>query len=138
MLGCIIMPWFTKKQDDTVSAPEHIRIGVLGEQLACQYLKKKKYKILDTHVTHRMGEIDIVARDGDEYVFVEVKTRTNQRFGTPEQSITPHKLHAMAIVAYEYMMKHAPHASYRFDAVAIMLDGATKKPLDIHHLIAIG
>ena len=62
--------------------------GNKAEKLAERYLKKKGYKILDRQFVTRYGEIDLVAREGDEIVFVEVKARRSTAFGYPEESVT--------------------------------------------------
>ena len=66
--------------------------GDIGEELACKYLLKNGYKILERNFRIRGGEIDIVALDGETLVYIEVKTRTSYLFGKPEESITLRKL----------------------------------------------
>ena len=66
--------------------------GKLGEDLACDYLKKLGYKIIERNFRIRGGEIDVIALDGQTLVYVEVKTRTSHQFGLPEESITYHKM----------------------------------------------
>ena len=72
-----------------------LTVGNLGEYLACQYLKKLGYKILDRNYRIRGGEIDIVAQDRDYLVFIEVKTRNSSEYGLPSESITPWKIKAL-------------------------------------------
>lgn len=67
-------------------------LGKLGEDLACAYLAKLGYKIIERNFRIRGGEIDIVAIDGKTLVYVEVKTRSNHRFGLPQESVTPRKI----------------------------------------------
>jgi len=63
--------------------------GAWGEQYAAQYLQEQGYEIVEQNYRYgRVGEIDIVARDGDTWVFVEVKTRRSHRFGLPEEAVT--------------------------------------------------
>ena len=66
--------------------------GAYGEDLACDFLKKQGYKILERNFRIRGGEIDIIAIDKDTLVYVEVKTRSSNYFGRPEESVTPRKL----------------------------------------------
>ena len=102
----------------------YAEVGRRGEELARALLKKRGYKILDTNVRGHFGEIDIVARKGNCHVFVEVRTRTGDAFGTPEESITQHKRDKMVTCALDYVAKHeALHeACWRIDVVAIELD----------------
>ena len=102
----------------------YAEVGRRGEELARALLKKRGYKILDTNVRGHFGEIDIVARKGNCHVFVEVRTRTGDAFGTPEESITQHKRDKMVTCALDYVAKHeALHdTSWRIDVVAIELD----------------
>ena len=66
--------------------------GAYGEDLACDFLMKHGYKILERNFRIRGGEIDIVAIDKDTLVYVEVKTRSSNYFGRPEESVTPRKI----------------------------------------------
>jgi len=61
-----------------------VEVGRLGEDLAVRYLRELGYQILTTNYRCRQGEVDIVAREGEEVVFVEVRTRRSQAFGTPQ------------------------------------------------------
>lgn len=67
-------------------------IGNIGEDLAVDYLKKNGYQIIERNFRIRGGEIDIIARDGQTLVYVEVKTRSSYKFGHPEESVTSHKI----------------------------------------------
>ena len=62
-------------------------LGILGEQIATNYLKSQNYEILNRNFSCKQGEIDIIAKDNKEYVFVEVKTRTNSDYGEPVDSV---------------------------------------------------
>ena len=76
------MPW--KKS----SKSGHLRRGARGEKLACRFLKRSGYKILFRNFRGRSGgEIDVVCRDNDTLVFVEVKTRTREDFGRPLEAV---------------------------------------------------
>ena len=66
--------------------------GAYGEDIACDFLKKQGYKILERNFRIRGGEIDIVAIEGGTLVYVEVKTRSSSYFGFPEESVTPRKI----------------------------------------------
>jgi len=69
-----------------------INIGKLGEDLACTYLAKLGYKIIERNFRIRGGEIDIIALDGSTLVYVEVKTRSSFQFGRGEEAVTPVKI----------------------------------------------
>ncbi len=108
--------------------------GDLGEKLAVKYLTNKSYQILDTNFQNalgrRLGEIDIIARDREELVFVEVKTREMKKYAEtlPEENITPMKLRRMAKIAEAYIrLNHLDHLDYRFDAISVWLDYESKK-----------
>ncbi len=110
------------------------QIGKWGEEVAARYLEDKGYKIAARHFTHRIGEIDIVAAKDGRIIFVEVKTRTNNRFGAPEESIGWHKQEKLRRTADVYMLKHRLHNVPRqIDSVAVMYDRITKQTT-IRHL----
>lgn len=97
-------------------------IGKRGEDFAANFLRKKGYRIIERNFKKRYGEIDIVARDKDILVFVEVKTRKSTEFGSPLEAITPWKLKALVRSCYYYKSIHPefPEA-LRIDLVAIDL-----------------
>ena len=97
-------------------------LGAFGEKYAAGYLARAAYAILDTNVRLKGGEIDIVAREGDTLVLVEVRTRRGGRMGTPEESITPRKAQRLAKLAAEYVQSLAtPPAGWRIDVVAVQV-----------------
>lgn len=98
------------------------RVGRQGEAIACAVLKKHGYKILEKNYRSRLGEIDIIAQDGDSLVFVEVKTRRTQGFGSPKRGVTPIKQRKLSMAALEYLKKTQQITKKaRFDVVAIHL-----------------
>ena len=76
--------------------------GKIGEDLACQYLQKQGYKIIERNFRIRGGEIDIIALDGQTLVYIEVKTRTSDQFGRPEEAVTAWKLRFLERAAKFY------------------------------------
>ena len=103
--------------------------GARGEKAALNYLKKHGYKILETNFFNpkgrRLGEIDIIAKDKGEIVFIEIKTRTNsyKNAPAPEESITPKKLHKINKIASFYITKNRLfNVPYRFDAITLLAD----------------
>lgn len=108
--------------------------GILGEKLARDFLIKKGYSILETNFRCPRGEVDIVARDKDCLVFVEVRTKRSRDFGTPEESITPAKMEKLRTTAAHYCQMHGDSLSqWRIDVVAIEVDDRNK-PLRIAHI----
>ena len=101
--------------------------GILGEKLARGFLKKQGYHILETNYRCSHGEIDIVARHKEFLVFIEVRTKTSLKFGSPEESITPAKQERMRAAAFHYHQTHdnLPQL-WRIDVVAVELDGKRK------------
>lgn len=97
--------------------------GMLGEKLACDFLGKNGYNILETNYRCPGGEIDIIARQEDTLVFIEVRTKKSRQFGTPEESITPTKMERLRTVAAHYGQNRSNlPASRRIDVVAIQMD----------------
>ncbi len=97
------------------------KIGSLGESLAAVYLSIKGYKILDRNYNvPRVGELDIVARDGEYLCFVEVRLRTNKNFGTPAETVTHEKQQRLIRAAQRYILnKNWENTYMRFDVVEI-------------------
>ena len=94
--------------------------GTAGEDLAVQYLQKNGLKILERNYRFERGEIDIVAEDGEELVFVEVKARRSNAFGAPEDAVTEEKQKQIYNVADGYLFEHnIDDRPCRFDVVAI-------------------
>ena len=95
--------------------------GKFGEDLACAELQRLGYVILDRRFRTRLGEIDIVAKDGAVVVFVEVKARLDGSFGDPLEAVTWQKRHRLGRMAQAYLyQKHLGDAPCRFDVVAIV------------------
>jgi putative endonuclease len=102
--------------------------GILGEKVARDFLKKRGFRILETNYRCPEGEIDIVARQKDSLVFVEVRTKTSREFGSPEESITLAKKARMRATAAHYRQTHQNlPPSWRLDVVAVEL-GPMGKP----------
>ena len=105
-------------------------VGRLGEKAARKFLRKRGYRIRETGFRCPHGEIDIVARQKDYLVFVEVRTKSSLDFGTPEESITQAKKKKLIASALTYTSTHQKlPALWRIDVVAIELDdrGKTKR-----------
>lgn len=112
-------------------------VGSLGERIAAKYLARKGYRILETGYRPRYGEIDIIARDGETTVFVEVKTRTGVQYGTPEDAINSGKIRRLLRAVKQYAVAQGID-DYRIDVVAVQLDRGTEVARVRHHLHAVG
>jgi putative endonuclease len=98
--------------------------GMIGEDLACDFLGNNGYKIIDRNFRCSSGEIDIIAQHQNTLVFVEVRTKSSRQFGSPEESITPIKMEHLRNVAAFYRQSHnnLPE-SWRIDVIAIEMNG---------------
>jgi putative endonuclease len=96
------------------------RLGKSGEDLAADELERRGYAILARRYRTRYGEIDIVAQEGETFVFVEVKARSNDEFGTAAEALTPWKQRRLTVMATDYIVRHElADRPCRFDVVAI-------------------
>jgi putative endonuclease len=99
----------------------HNLIGASGEDIATEYVQKQGYTVLERNFRCKLGEIDIIAKDGAQMVFVEVKTRTSSLFGTPLEAITRKKLLSLVKSAEYYLLTNKLGQNYRIDAVEIVM-----------------
>lgn len=105
-------------------------IGALGEREAEKYLIQHHYKILEKNYRCKCGEIDIIAKDGEYIVFIEVKTRRDTRFGMPSEAVHYHKRRKIIQTAQQYLTwQNAYHANVRFDVVEVIAEIKDDKPL---------
>ncbi|CAN2039027.1 putative endonuclease [Candidatus Magnetomoraceae bacterium gMMP-15] len=96
------------------------RFGQQGEDIAVSLLEKKGYKILERNYRTRLGEIDIIAMDGDTIAFVEVKIRRTKEFGKPKYAVTYKKQRKISITALSYLKENKKmNQRARFDVVSI-------------------
>ena len=99
--------------------------GNLGEDIACYYLENNNYKILERNFTSYRGEMDLIARDKDEIVFIEVKTRTQVHCGMPSESVTFSKIKQLYKVAEYYIFVNKIYDErVRFDVIEVFLYGS--------------
>ncbi|OGP72689.1 MAG: YraN family protein [Deltaproteobacteria bacterium RBG_16_50_11] len=97
-------------------------LGRKGEEVALRFLKKKGYKIIEKNYVCMMGEMDIIAREKDTLVFIEVKTRTSTFFGPPQLAVNSAKQMQLSKVALYFLKeKGLEDIKARFDVVAILL-----------------
>jgi putative endonuclease len=104
------------------------KFGEKGEAIAVGQLKKEGYKIIETNYRTKLGEIDIIAKDKDTIVFVEVKARRSVHFGSPKWAVTPKKQKKISIVALYYLKcTNQSTAKARFDVVTVTLNQDTPR-----------
>lgn len=95
-------------------------LGRRGEQMAAEALRERGYRIVEQNFRCRYGEIDLIAEEQDDLVFVEVKTRRGTAFGQPEEAVTRAKRRKLAEVASYYLdVRNAGDRPWRIDVVAI-------------------
>jgi putative endonuclease len=114
----------------TLPQAEHLQRGSFGEKVACRHLRRHGYKILYRNFRGRSGgEIDIVSRDGDTLVFVEVKTRSRQDFGRPAEAVRVDQQRRISRGALAWLrMLDNPDVLVRFDVVEVMVSDSGEQP----------
>ena len=115
------------------SDPEHLRLGTRGERLAARFLRQNGYKILYRNFRGRSGgEIDLVCRDGDTLVFVEVKTRTDEDFGRPFDAVSREKQKHISRGGLAWLrLLDNPEILFRFDVVEVIIAPEAKPRLEL-------
>lgn len=109
---------------------EQHAIGKYGERLACEFLKKKGLRVITTNYQTKVGEIDIIARDNESLIFIEVKTRTSTDYGYPEENVHLKKLTAFKMAVELYILQNNVCEAYRLDVVSVDVSG--EKPVFEH------
>ncbi|MET4223265.1 YraN family protein [Oerskovia enterophila] len=111
-------------------------VGRYGEKIAARYLVEAGWVVLDRNWRGTRGELDVVARDGDVLVVVEVKTRRGTAYGHPAEAVTPDKLARLRRLTGEWMAAHPVRAgSVRIDVVAVVLPQAGAA--QVEHLVGV-
>lgn len=106
--------------------------GDWGEDLALRYLEERGYAVIERNYRTRYGEIDLIARQGDALVFVEVKLRRGRGYGDPLEAVIPRKQQAIRSMAEQYLAERDPeYDELRFDVIGILAGGG---PPEITHL----
>jgi putative endonuclease len=107
-------------------------LGERGEKWAARHLRRHGYKILVRRFRSRAGEIDIVCRDGEWLVFVEVKTRVSEELGAPSEAVDVKKQRHMCKVALDYLrLLGYPEIKFRFDIVEVVLPKGVRRPENV-------
>lgn len=115
-----------------------VKLGRRGEELAVAELTRRGYEIVTRNWRCPAGEVDVVARRGEVWYFVEVRTRRGREFGTPEESLTQAKQQRMIDVALTYLGEHNLHdVDWRISLVAVEMDRSGKpRRLEIYESIS--
>ena len=115
-----------------VNPTAKMALGERGEQCAARHLRRQGYKILVRRFKSRAGEIDIVCRQADWLVFVEVKTRETEEYGAPSEAVNKTKQRHMSKVALDYLrLLDYPKIHFRFDIVEVLWYPGERRPSDI-------
>jgi putative endonuclease len=107
------------------------RLGQSGEKIVVKYLKKNGYLILIQNYRCKLGEIDIIARDGLDLVFIEVKTRTGLSYGTPAEAVNKRKQRQISRAAQCYLAEQQLFDTpARFDVISLLSDNTDQNQID--------
>ena len=109
---------------------KHIQVGNTGEHIARKFCIRKGWNILHTNWRAGRGELDIVAQDGATTIFIEVKSRTSDTFGYPEEALTPHKQQSLRKVISAYCA-HFRITRFRVDVLCVEIKG---RKANVRHL----
>ncbi|MDK2821901.1 MAG: putative endonuclease [Clostridia bacterium] len=103
------------------------RRGLIGEAAAANFLNSKGYRIIVRNFRCSLGEVDIIAQDGKEIVFIEVRTRSSTFYGTPQESVDVRKQYRLRLLANYYLCQNGlTEIPCRFDVVAVQLNREDK------------
>jgi len=113
--------------------PENMRLGQVGEEAARKHLKKLGLKFLTANFRSQKGEIDLVLRDEDCLVFVEVKARSSEEWKRPAEEVDKRKRRLLTLTALDYLrLLENPEVKIRFDIVEVLLSEG--KVMEVRHL----
>ncbi|MEW6108088.1 MAG: YraN family protein [Nitrospirota bacterium] len=101
-------------------------VGKEGEKIAVEFFRKKGYLIIEKNYRTPLGEIDIIAKDRDVIVFIEVKTRTDDLFGHPSEAVNRRKKDKIRKVALCYMKKLKKEPPARFDVLSVCIENGRR------------
>jgi len=120
--------WWTRKE-----LPPHLRYGQLGERAAKKHLKKQGLKFLTGNFRTERGELDLVFRDCDCLVFVEVKTRSSEDWVRPSKAVNKQRRERLTRAGLDYLrLLKNPKVKVRFDIVEVLLDAGSVR--EVRHL----
>lgn len=121
-------------RQNAISVARHNYIGKKGEEIAAEYLASKGYSICERNWREGKSELDIIAMDSLTLVFVEVKTRTSNQYGHPEEFITPSKIRNMAKAADAYISALPHQPEVRFDIISVVIPRDASEEYQIKHI----
>ncbi|WP_339659347.1 YraN family protein [uncultured Polaribacter sp.] len=110
---------------------QHNELGEIGEQIAVDFLIKNGYKILERNYRYIKAEVDIIAQKADVLAIVEVKTRSTDHFGNPQDFVNPKKIKLLLSAIDHYVIQRELDLEVRFDIIAIIYQ---KNNIKIEHL----
>ena len=118
--------WREKLSDGVGMADQRRQLGNWGEERAAGFLQAQGYRIIERNWRCSLGELDLIAWEGECLAFIEVRTRRGRAYGTPEESITTRKRAKLIALSQTYMQEH-PHlrCNWRIDVVAVELRRAS-------------
>ncbi len=130
---CGVGWWCNLKFWEKPSEPEHLRRGRVGEEHAKKFLQKAGLKFLLANFRSDRGEVDLIFRDGNCLVFIEVKTRSSEEWTRPSQAVDERKRRLLSLTAFDYLrLLKNPEVPIRFDIVEVLLINGEVR--EIRHL----
>jgi putative endonuclease len=119
-----LLDLFRKKAivSDPNGVQPHLSVGRQGEELARRFLEQQGFRILVCNYRVRLGEIDLIAEEGETLAFIEVKTRTGSSHGHPLEAITTGKQRQLARVALHYLSREPRERPARFDVISVLFN----------------
>lgn len=113
----------------------HNELGKWGEDKASEFLQRNGYKIIERDWKSGRRDIDIIATDGKDVIFVEVKTRRNRLFGNPEEAVDYRKLQSLRLAINHYIKYRRINFNVRFDIISVV--GMIGQEPEINHIIGV-
>ncbi len=127
-----IVNWIQSNRFSRKSLDNRPILGLRGESIACQELKRRGYAILERRVRGKLGEIDIVAWDGPVLAIIEVKTRSGTSFGTPAEAVDGRKQRKLVALAHAYLArKRLKETPVRFDVVSVLVKPGCRPQVEV-------
>ena len=111
---------------------KHHLLGTTGEKIAANYLQSKGFSILERNYRYKKAEIDLIARKDKLLLFVEIKTRSSDKFGFPEEFVNNRKMELFLMAAEEYVFQNNWNYDIRFDIVSVL--ASSNGNFSIHHI----